>query len=163
MFKKYPIYTAAAVALVLGQHFLFSKLVILYASPDILGVFIAFLSVTLGQRTGTTYGFFTGLFLGILSGNVGLCALAGTFTGFAAGFFHVPGDSHATTAKKRRMLYFGTGTGLVAGSLVQTLLSNPLALPAYVRIPATTGLGTLMGMLVVVATYRLILKNLMTD
>lgn len=149
--------------LALLQHFIFSRLVILGASPDILAVFIAFVSVFVGQRTGTTYGFAAGLIAGFLSGNIGLSALVGTVEGFTAGFFHVAEDSHSTSVKKRRMFYFASGTALVAGNLLQALLSDPLALPPYIRIPSMVVIGTMTSMVLTVLAYQLALKKFLRD
>jgi rod shape-determining protein MreD len=101
--KKYFLYIALVVVLAFAQRFLFAQLVILHASPDILAIFIAFISVSAGQRTGINYGFGAGLVAGMLSGNIGLSALVGTVQGFTAGFYHVPEESHATSVKKKRM------------------------------------------------------------
>lgn len=151
------------VALAVIQHFIFSRVVILGASPDILAVFIAYVSVVIGQRTGTTFGFAAGLIAGFLSGNPGLAALIGTIEGFTAGYFHVSPDSHPTMVKKRRMFYSGTATSIAAGNMLQALLSNPLALPAWVRIPSMVILGTLSSMFLAVLIYQLALKRILRD
>ncbi|NTV03072.1 MAG: rod shape-determining protein MreD [Chlorobiaceae bacterium] len=145
------------------QHFIFSRVVILGASPDILAVFIAYVSVIIGQRTGIVFGFSAGLIAGFLSGNPGLAALIGTVEGFTAGFFHVSPDSHPTMVKKRRMFYSGAATSIAAGNLFQALLSNPLALPAWVRIPSMVILGTLSSMFLAVLIYQLALKRTLRD
>lgn len=163
MLKKYPFYTISLIVLALVQHFVLSKLVVFGASPDILAVFIAFTSVMLGQRTGTTYGFGVGLFAGFLSGNLGLSALIGTVEGFVAGYYHVPEESYATTVKKRRMFYFASATALVAGNLLMALLNNPMAVALYIRIPALVIIGTLTSMLLTVLLYQLVLKKLQRD
>ena len=161
--KKYFLYIAIVVALAFTQRFLVSKLLVLNAAPDILAIFIAFISVTVGQRTGTNYGFGAGLIAGILSGNLGLSALVGTVQGFAAGFFHVPEESHATSVKKKRNFYAASVTALVAGYLLQSILSDPLALPLYVRIPESVIIGTLMSMVLTVLVYHFALKKLLKD
>jgi rod shape-determining protein MreD len=161
--KKYFLYTAIVVALAFTQRFLVSKLLVLNAAPDILAIFIAFISVTVGQRTGTNYGFGAGLIAGILSGNLGLSALVGTVQGFTAGFFHVPEESHATSVKKKRNFYAASVTALVAGYLLQSILSDPLALPLYVRIPESVIIGTLMSMVLTVLVYHFALKKLLKD
>ena len=69
MFKKYPLYTVSIVVLAILQHFVFSKLTILNASPDLLCLIIALTSMSLGQRTGTTFKVDTrGLPIGIEKG-----------------------------------------------------------------------------------------------
>ena len=151
------------VVLAVFQHFVFSRLVIFGASPDILAVFIAFVSVIIGQRTGTTYGFAAGLLAGFFSGNIGLAALVGTVEGFMAGFFHVPAESHATVVKKRRMFYSGTATSIATGNLLQALLDNPLAIPLYFRIPSMVVIGTLTSLFLAILIYQLVLKKTLRD
>jgi hypothetical protein len=149
--------------LALLQHFIFSRLVILGASPDIMAVFIAYVSVIIGQRTGIIFGFASGLASGILSGDPGLAALIGTVEGFTAGFFHVSPESHPTIVKKRRMFYSGGATSIALGNLLHTLLSNPLALPAWVRIPSVLIIGTMSSMFLAVLIYQLALKKILKD
>lgn len=161
--KKYFLYIAIVVVLAFVQRFLVSRLLILHTAPDILAILIAFIAVTVGQRTGTNYGFGAGLIAGILTGNLGLSALVGTVQGFAAGFFHVPEESHATSVKKKRNFYAASVTALVAGYLLQSILSDPLALPLYVRLPETVIIGTLMSMALAVLVYHFVLKKLLKD
>jgi rod shape-determining protein MreD len=161
--KKYFLYIALAFILALAQRFLFSKLLILHASPDVLAIFIAYISVSAGQRTGVNYGFGTGLVAGMLSGNLGLSALIGTVQGFVAGFYHVPEESHATSVKKKRMFYAASLTALIAGNLLQSIMLDPLALPLYIRMPETVIIGTLMSMTLTVLTYHFALKKLLRD
>ncbi len=163
MFKKIFLSSISIVVLAFLQHFVFSNLVILGASPDILAVFIAFASVTIGQRTGTTFGFASGLIVGILSGNIGLSALIGTVEGFVAGFFHVSEESHPTLTKKRRMFYSASLTSIAIGNLLLALMNNPMALPLYYRIPSMVVIGTLMNIFLTVLMYQLALKKTMRD
>ena len=151
------------IMLAILQHVIFSRVVILGASPDIMAVFIAYVSVIIGQRTGIVFGFSSGLISGLLSGNPGLAALIGTVEGFTAGFFHVSPESHPTMVKKRRMFYSGGATSIAAGNLIQTLLSNPLALPAWVRIPSVLVIGTASSMFLAVLIYQLALKKILRD
>jgi rod shape-determining protein MreD len=161
--KKYSIYTVTMILLVLAQHFFVSRLVILHASPDIVAVFIAFISMSVGQRTGTTYGFAAGLVTGFFSGNIGLSALVGTVEGFTAGYFNVPEESHATSVKKRRMYYYAATTALLTGNLLQALLNDPLSLPLYIRIPEIVGLSSIMSMMLGALMYKFALKKLLKD
>lgn len=151
------------IILCLIQHFLVSRWVIFGATADILTIFTAFTSMTLGQRTGTTYGFAAGILTGFLTGNIGLSALARTIEGFSAGFFHVPEHSHATSVKKRRMLYLSVLTALVCGNIIQSILSNPLSLPLALRIVTLVVIGTALTMLPTVIVYHLFLKKILTD
>ncbi|NTU59098.1 MAG: rod shape-determining protein MreD [Chlorobiaceae bacterium] len=161
--KKYFIYTLAMLTLALVQHFIVSRLLIFHASPDIMAIFIAFVSMSIGQRTGTTFGFAAGLIGGLLTGNVGLSALIGTVEGFSAGFFHVPEESHATSVKKRRMFYAASTVALILGNMLLATLHNPLSLPAYVRLPQMVGLGTIMSMVLGTLMYNFVLKKLLKD
>lgn len=163
MLKKYPFYTVTLVVLVLVQHFILSRVVVLGASPDLLAVFIAFTSTMIGQRTGTTYGFAAGLFAGFLSGDIGLSALIGTIEGFTAGYFHVPEGSYATSTKKRRMFYSAAVAALVSGNLTFAIATDQMGMPLYLRIPSLVIMGTLMSMAVTVPAYRLVLKKLHRD
>jgi len=161
--KNYPLYIVTVVILAVAQRFLVSKLLLLHASPDILALFIAFISMSVGQRTGTTFGFGAGLFYGFLTGDIGLSALVGTVQGFAAGFFHVPAEDHATSVRKKRMFYGASLTALIAGNLLLSILCDPLALPLYVRLPETVIVGTLMSMLLAVLFYHVALKKQLRD
>ncbi len=160
MLKQLSLYTVSIIVLAVVQHFTFAKLMIFGASPDLLAVLIAYVSVTVGQRTGTTYGFAAGLIAGFLSGNMGLSALVGTIEGFAAGFFHMPEESRPTRVKTRRMFYYGSGTALACGNLALSILNNPMGLSPWLRIPAMVILGTLMSLVLTVLFYQLILKNI---
>lgn len=151
------------IVLALLQHFIFSRLAILGASPDIRAVFIAYVAVIIGQRTGIVFGFAAGIISGFFSGNPGLAALVGTLEGFTAGFFHVSPESHPTMVKKRRMFYAGATSSIAAGNLLETLLNNPLALPAWVRIPSVLVIGTGASMFLAVLIYQLALKKILKD
>ena len=161
--KKYFLYTVTVLILAVVQRFLVSKLLILHTSPDIMAIFIAFISMSIGQRTGTNYGFAAGLISGFLAGNLGLYALAGTVQGFAAGFFHVPEESHATSVKKKRMFYAAAATSVITGNLVHSILNDPLSLPLYIRLPETVIIGSLMSMVLAVLIYHFALKKQLKD
>jgi rod shape-determining protein MreD len=161
--NKYIHYTITVVILAFAQRFLVSKLLLLHASPDILAIFIAFISMSVGQRTGTTFGFGAGLLYGFLTGDIGLSALVGTVEGFAAGYFHVPEEDHATSVRKKRMFYAASLTALIIGNLLLSILCDPLSLPLYVRVPETVIVGALMSMLLAVLMYHFALKKLLKD
>ncbi len=58
--------------------------------PDILIVWIVYVTIREGQIAGTTAGFLIGLsmnLMGTTNGIVGIAALAKTFAGFTAGYF----------------------------------------------------------------------------
>lgn len=59
-------------------------------APDIILLWVVYLSLRQGQMIGTTAGFFLGLALDLLSGSdgmLGLAALSKTAAGFIAGYF----------------------------------------------------------------------------
>jgi hypothetical protein len=151
------------IAACLVQHFLFSRLVLLHASPDLLSVFVAFASMSLGQRTGTTFGFASGLLTGFLTGDIGMSALVRTVEGFSAGFFHVPDERHATPTLKKRKLYLAALTALASGNLLQAILQNPQAQPFILRFLTLVVLATLLSMILVIVAYHLFLKKLLAD
>jgi rod shape-determining protein MreD len=161
--RKYPLYTVLMIVLCLVQHFVISRMVLLHAAPDLLAIFIAFVGMSIGQRTGTTYGFIAGLISGFLTGNIGMAALVGTVQGFVAGYSHVPDDSHATSTQKKRMFYLAVFTALLAGNTIQALLNNPLAQPLIIRILTLVVLTTLITMILSIGVYHLILKKKFTD
>ena len=163
MFNKYIYYTISMVVLCLVQHFLMSRLVLFNATPDVLTIFIALASMSLGQKTGTTYGFVSGMIIGFLSGNIGLSALIRTIEGFVAGYCHVPESSHATSTQKKRMFYLATFIALVAGNFVRSVFANPLAQPFILRMAVLVVLVTAMTMIISIGAYHLILKKFLTD
>ncbi|HHE33277.1 MAG TPA: rod shape-determining protein MreD [Chlorobaculum parvum] len=161
--KKVFLYTGFMLVLAFLQHFLVSKLVLWHTAPDLIPLFIAFISVTIGQRTGLSYGFASGIIVGFLSGHIGIEALIGTFEGFVTGFFHVPEESHATSTRKRRKFYMASTTALVTGYALRAFMSDPLSLPIYIRLPESIILGTLMSMIICVLAYHFALKKLLRD
>lgn len=150
-------------ALALTQHFVVSKLTPLYTSPDVMALFIAFIAMSVGQRTGVSYGFAAGLIGGFLSGHIGMEALIGTCEGFGAGFFHVPEESYATSTRKRRKFYMASTAALVTGYALRTIMSDLLSLPLYIRLPESVILGTLMSMVICVLVYHFLLKKQFRD
>ncbi|NTU53003.1 MAG: rod shape-determining protein MreD [Chlorobiaceae bacterium] len=161
--KKFSIYTAALFILPFVQHFAISKLLLMHTSPDLLAIFIAFISMSVGQRTGTSFGFAAGLISGFLSGNPGLGSLIGSSQGLLAGLFHVPEEKHATSVKKKRMFYGASLTSVITGKTLLSLFSDPLSLPIYVRLPEAIILGSLMSMLLSVIIWHVGLKKMVKD
>ena len=88
---------------VLVQEFGLNRLTFFNVSPDVITIFLAFLAVTVGKRSSTSFGFVIGILTGILSGNMGLNMLSRTVEGFIAGYFHIPEDSHATAKQKIKL------------------------------------------------------------
>lgn len=145
------------------QHFLISKVLILHTAPDIPALFIAFISMSVGQRTGTTFGFATGLVSGLLTGNPGFGGLVGSTQGLLSGLFHVPEESHATSVKKKRMFYAASATSAITGYVFRSVMTDPLSMPLYFRLPEALILGTLMSMVPAVLVYHAGLKKLLRD
>jgi rod shape-determining protein MreD len=148
---------------VLVQEFGLSHLTLFKVSPDIVTIFIAFISISIGQKTGTSFGFAAGILSGILSGNIGLNMLARTIEGFIAGYFNIPEDSHATAKQKIKRLYGAIATaGFCANAVLETG-NNPLGLPLTYRIFALGLLETLFTLLLAVIITRLFLRQSLAD
>lgn len=147
----------------LVQHFVISKLLILHTSPDLPAIFIAFLSMSVGQRTGTSVGFATGLISGLLTGNIGLGGLIGSSQGLIAGLFHVPEESYATSVKKKRMFYSASLAAIITGKSLNALFSDPLSLPLYLRLSESLILGSIVSMVLAVLVWHAGLKKMLKD
>lgn len=163
MTKKYPLYIGILFIVVLVQEFGLSHLTLFNVSPDIITIFIAFISVTVGQKSGTSFGFMAGLLSGIFSGNMGLNMLARTVEGFIAGFFNIPDGSHATAKQKTKRIY---GAIVTAGFCANSVLAagyNPLAIsPAY-RIFVLGLIESLLTLILAVIVTRLFLRQSLAD
>jgi len=157
--KKYPYYIAILFIVALVQELGLSHLTFYHVSPDIVTIFLAFISVTIGQKAGTSFGFFAGLLTGILSGNMGLNMLARTVEGFIAGFFNIPEDSHATTKQKSKRLYGAIVTAGFCANAVLVTGYNPLALSSAYRIFVLGFLESLITLILAFIITRLFLKK----
>lgn len=145
------------------QVFGISRLTLFNVSPDAVTIFLVFISLTIGQRAGMSFGFAAGMLVGIFSGNMGLNMLARTVEGFLAGFFHIPETSHATTRQKTKLLY---GAILIAGFTGNAILAsgnNPLGLHPVYRIVVLGLLQSLFTMLLAAVLNRLVLKKSFLD
>ena len=163
MTKKISLYTVILIVVALVQELGLSHLSLLKISPDLVTIFLAFISVTIGQKTGTSFGFAAGLITGIFSGNLGLTMLARTVEGFIAGYFNIPDDSHATAKQKTRRLYGAIVTAGFIANAVFVAGYNPLGLsPAY-RIVALGLLESLLTLLLAVIVTRLFLRKSLAD
>ncbi|MEI7788072.1 MAG: rod shape-determining protein MreD [Chlorobiaceae bacterium] len=159
MTKKYSFYIGILFIVALLQEFGLSKLTLYNVSPDIVTIFLAFISVTIGQRTGTSFGFFAGLLTGILSGNLGLNMLARTVEGFIAGFFNVPDDSHATATQKTKRLYGAIVTaGFCSNAVLVTGYKSIALSPAY-RIFVLGAIESLITLTLAFILTRLFLRK----
>lgn len=145
------------------QVFGLSRLTLFSVSADAVTIFLAFISLTIGQRAGTSFGFAAGILIGIFSGNMGLNMLARTVEGFVAGFFNIPETSHATARQKTKLLY---GAIVTAGFLSNAILSagyNPLGLPPAYRIVVLGLLQSLLTLILAAIVNRLVLKKSFLD
>ncbi|MBV5303009.1 MAG: rod shape-determining protein MreD [Chlorobium sp.] len=149
--------------IVLVQEFGFSRLTLFEVFPDALSVFIAFLAVTQGQKTSTSFGFAAGTITGILSGNLGLNMLAKTIGGFLAGYFHSPEDSHATAKQKTRHFYAAVITAEFSAHTVITTGYNPLGLSPEYRIVTLGLLASLLSLILALIANRLFLRKSFAD
>ncbi len=163
MTKKYPLYIGILFLAALFQEFGLSRLTLFNVSPDIITICIAFISVTVGQKSGTSFGFMAGLLSGILSGNMGLNMLARTVEGFVAGFFNIPVGSHATAKQKTKRIY---GAIVTAGFTANSVLAagyNPLAISPLYRIVVLGLVETLLTLILAVIVTRLFLRQSLAD
>ena len=145
------------------QEFGLSRLTLLEVFPDALSVFLAFIAVTKGQKTSTTFGFAAGLIAGILSGNIGLHMLANTSAGFLAGFLHTPDDSHATIKQKVTRFYGAVMTAGFAANAVMAAGYNPLGLPPEYRIVTLGVLEALLSLTLAILANQLFLRKSFAD
>jgi len=129
--KKYPLYIGILVIVALVQELGLSHLTLYNVSPDIVTIFLAFISITIGQKAGTSFGFAAGLLTGILSGNMGLNMLARTIEGFIAGFFNIPEDSHATAKQITKRIY---GAIVTAGFVPMQSWSQDTTLSHFLQL-----------------------------
>ncbi|MEI8185963.1 MAG: rod shape-determining protein MreD [Chlorobiaceae bacterium] len=163
MFKKYSLYIGLFFTVTLVQEFGLSHITLFKVSPDVVTIFLAFMSVTIGQRTGTSFGFAAGLLTGILSGNMGLHMLARTIEGFVAGFFNIPEDSHATAKQKTTRLYSAIVTAGFCANAVLAAGYNPLALSPVYRIFVLGTLESLFTLILAVIITRFFLRQSLAD
>jgi rod shape-determining protein MreD len=161
--RNVPLYTFILCVFILVQEFGLSHLSIFGVSPDLVTIFLAFIGVTIGQRTGMSFGFAAGIVTGILSGHMGLHMLARTFEGFIAGYFHIPEESHANKKQKMKRIYWSVVT---AGFLANAVLAsgyNPLGLSLPYRIMVLGGVESLLTLILAVILKLLFLKKSLAD
>ncbi len=163
MTKKYSLYIGILFIVSLVQALGLSHLTLFNVSPDIVTIFIAFIAVTVGQKSGTSFGFVAGLITGILSGNMGLNMLARTIEGFIAGFFNTPENSHATSRQKSNRLYWALVTSGFCANTVLSVGYNPLALSPVYRIFVLGFLESLFTLILAVIITRLFLRQSLAD
>ena len=147
----------------LVQEFGLTRLTLFNVSPDVVTIFLAFLAVTVGKRSSTSFGFAVGILTGILSGNMGLNMLSRTVEGFIAGYFHIPEDSHATAKQKIRRFYSAIVIAGFCGNAVIASGYNPLGLlPAY-RVIVLGLLEALFTIILAVILHWFFLKKSFAD
>jgi rod shape-determining protein MreD len=145
------------------QVFGLSHLTLFTVSPDALSILLAFISVTIGQRTGTTFGFAAGVLTGLFSGNMGLSMLARTVEGFIAGYFHIPENSHATSKQKTKRLYGAAIAASFAANAVYAAGYNPLGLSPIYRIVVLGLLESLITLILAFIVNWLLLRKTLSD
>ena len=163
MTKKYPLYIGILFIVALLQEFGLSHLTLFDVSPDIITIFIAVISVTVGQKSGTSLGFMAGLLSGILSGNMGLNMLARTVEGFIAGFFIIPAGSHATATQKTKRIYLAIVTAGFCANSVLAAGYNPLAISPVYRIFVLGVIESVLTLILAVIVTRLFLRQSLAD
>jgi rod shape-determining protein MreD len=71
-------------------------------TPDLLAIWIVYIAIKEGQFSATLWGFGTGFFLDLVSGNfIGLSALTKTILGFLAGYFYGENKVHMILSSYR--------------------------------------------------------------
>lgn len=163
MTRNVPLYTVMLCVVILVQEFGLSHLDVFGVSPDLVTIFLAFIGVTIGQRTGMSFGFFAGILAGILSGHIGLHMLARTVEGFIAGYFHIPEESHANKKQKIKRIYWSV---VIAGFLANAVFAtgyNPLGLSLPYRIIVLGGVESLLTLLLAFILKLLFLKKSLAD
>lgn len=163
MLKNLFIDSILLIVLCILQQYVVSRLVIFGALPDIVTIYIAFFAIRYGQKQGTTFGFAAGLVTGILSGNIGIETLSKTIEGFAAGYFHIPENSHASALQKKQMFYKGVFLASLTGRILYTLTLNVLSLPTAWHMTYSIGVATLLTMTLAVFAYQLIFKKILVN
>ncbi|MEI8033335.1 MAG: rod shape-determining protein MreD [Chlorobiaceae bacterium] len=163
MTKKLSLNIGLLCIISLLQIYGLSRLSLFHVSPDALSIFLAFLAVTVGQRTGMTFGFAAGTITGLLSGNLGLNMLSRTVEGFIAGYFNIPENSHATANQKSRRLYGAVAISSFAANAIFSIGYNPLGYSPFFRIAVLGLLETILTLGLAFLVNRLFLKKNLSD
>lgn len=163
MTRKLPFLIVLLCIIVPVQEFGLSRLMLLEVFPDALSIFLAFLAVTKGQKTSTSFGFVAGLLTGMLSGHIGWQMLAKTVGGFCAGYFHSPEDSHATAKQKTSRFYIAVVVVCFSAHAIMAAGYNPLALPLPYRIVTLGFLESLLSLLLALLANWLFLRKSFAD
>ncbi|NTW69687.1 MAG: rod shape-determining protein MreD [Chlorobiaceae bacterium] len=163
MATKIPFYIALLCVLSLLQVFGLSHLTLFDVSADAISIFIAFIAVTIGQKTGMSFGFGAGIVTGMLSGNMGLSMLARTVEGFIAGFFNIPENSHATSKQKTKRMYWAVMTATFFANAVFAAGYNPLGLSPLYRIVVLGLLESLLTLILAFIANWLLMRKTFSD
>lgn len=151
------------IVLSLVQELVLNRLTILNVSPDVITIFLAFLAVTVGQKTSMSFGFAAGIITGILSGNMGLNMLSRTIEGFMAGYFHIPENSHATARQKARRFYSAIVIARFCANAVIATGHNPLGLSPVYRVVTLGFLESLLTLILAGILHWLFLRKSFAD
>lgn len=163
MTKKYPLLLFILLLVVLVQEFGFSHLLLLEVFPDAITILLAFIGVLKGQKSSTSFGFASGLIIGLLSGNFGINMLSRATGGYLAGFFHSPEDSHATEKQKNKRFYGAVITSVFFTNAVMVSVYNPLGNPVAYRIITLGLLQALMTSILAFIVRQLFLRKSFAD
>ncbi|NHQ60676.1 rod shape-determining protein MreD [Chlorobium sp. BLA1] len=163
MATKIPFYIVVLCIVTLLQVFGLSHLTVFDVSPDAISLFLAFVSVTVGQRAGTSFGFAAGIITGLLSGNMGLSMLARTVEGFIAGYFNIPENSHATSKQKTKRLYWAVMTATFFANAIFAAGYNPLGLSPLYRILVLGLLESLLTLILAFVAHWLLMRKTFSD
>jgi rod shape-determining protein MreD len=103
--NSYLKYSLISLVLIVAQTTLTRAIALGGIAPDILVIWIVYLSLNQGQLRGTIWGFGIGLFTDLLAGEfLGLSALSKTFAGFLAGYFYNENKTALTLGSYRFLL-----------------------------------------------------------
>ncbi|MDH4068968.1 MAG: rod shape-determining protein MreD [Ignavibacteria bacterium] len=124
--KRFLLYCALSIALLLVHLMMVPFLALANVVPDIVLIFVIVLAVMEGRMAATIAGFCLGLLLDLLAGEssvLGLSALAKSVTGFAVGYSFSEGRALQTLGSYRFLVIVGAGA----------LLHNALYFTIYLQ------------------------------
>ena len=111
--QRFILYSILSLVLLLLHFLIVPYIQLARVTPDLLLIFVIFLSVREGQVAGTVAGFALGLLLDLVGGEtsvLGLSALAKSVSGFVAGYFYSEGRSVPILGSYRFLLIVGGGS-----------------------------------------------------
>jgi len=148
------IYAGILLVLALIQKFLFNKLAVYGLVPDVVLIFVIFLSRREGQLFGTAAGFLCGLVTDLVLGTLGVGSFSKTAAGFTAGYF----EKKESRNEELQFLICVAVTSLVH-NFCYTLIANGGSVPFIKLILLYTLLGSVYNLLLAYLAYHLVLRR----